>query len=55
MLPPSVISMEGDWSQLVLARGIGVTAVGHGLFESSDEYGLLLESVSLFEHVLQQQ
>lgn len=52
MLPPSVISMGGAASNLVVARGIGVMPVGQGSFLSPGEYGLLLLSGLLCEHPL---
>lgn len=54
MLPPSVISMEGPESQLVLARGIGVMSVGQGWVMFVTEYGLS-KSDSLLEQPFQQQ
>lgn len=54
MLPPSVISIEGPDSQLlVLARGIGVMSVGQGWVMFVMEYGLS-KSGSLFEQAFQQ-
>lgn len=54
MLPPSVISMDGPESQLLVARGMGVMSVGQGWDMFVAEYGLL-KSGSLLEQPFQQQ